>query len=78
MFAEESRNRLATRLSLCGDQRIGYLYAKSRRNPGEVFFGIYVGSQVTFVHDLRNGYVTSIPLPQRVPFGVHGNWVPDR
>jgi carotenoid cleavage dioxygenase len=51
------------------------------------------GWLVTFVHDLgknstefvvmdaedlARGYVASIPLPQRVPFGFHGNWIPDR
>ena len=48
---------------------------------------------VTFVHDLSNesaefvvldaqdfgrDYVARIPIPQRVPFGFHGNWVSDR
>ncbi len=28
--------------------------------------------------DLDRGYVARIPLPQRVPFGFHGNWVSDR
>lgn len=49
---------------------------------------------VTFVHDLggattefvvidaqefeRRDYMARVPLPQRVPFGFHGNWVSDR
>lgn len=48
---------------------------------------------VRFVHDLTNqstefvvldaqdfsrGTVARMPLPQRVPFGFHGNWVSDR
>jgi carotenoid cleavage dioxygenase len=50
------------------------------------------GWLVTFVHDLGKnstefvvmdtedmdrGHVASIPLPQRVPFGFHGDWIPD-
>ncbi len=51
------------------------------------------GWLITFVHDqpagsaelvvldaqdFSRGYVARVPLPQRVPFGFHGNWVSDR
>ena len=52
------------------------------------------GWLITFVHDLKAGtaefvvidaqdfertdYVARVPLPQRIPFGFHGNWVSDR
>ena len=52
------------------------------------------GWLVTFVHDLgrqttefvvidaqdfgRTDYVARVPLPQRIPFGFHGNWIRDR
>jgi carotenoid cleavage dioxygenase-like enzyme len=37
------------------------------------------GSDVAILHaqDLGGGPVATIHLPQRVPFGFHGNWVPD-
>ncbi len=51
------------------------------------------GWLITYVHDLgagsaefvvldaqdfERGYVARVPLPQRIPFGFHGNWVSDR
>ena len=36
-------------------------------------------SDVVILHaqDFTGEPVATIPLPQRVPFGFHGNWVPD-
>jgi carotenoid cleavage dioxygenase len=36
-------------------------------------------SHVVVLHaqDLAAGPVATVHLPQRVPFGFHGNWVPD-
>jgi carotenoid cleavage dioxygenase len=36
-------------------------------------------SDVVVLHaqDLAAGPVATVHLPQRVPFGFHGNWVPD-
>jgi 8'-apo-carotenoid 13,14-cleaving dioxygenase len=40
------------------------------------------GSSASFVvldaQDIERGPVAEVPLPQRVPYGFHGNWVSDR
>ena len=39
---------------------------------------VRVAVVVMDAQDLGRGYVAQVPLPQRVPFGFHGNWVSDR
>jgi 8'-apo-carotenoid 13,14-cleaving dioxygenase len=40
------------------------------------------GSSASFVvldaQDIERGPIAEVPLPQRVPYGFHGNWVSDR
>ena len=38
------------------------------------------GSDLVILHaqDFAGAPVASIHLPQRVPYGFHGNWVPDQ
>jgi carotenoid cleavage dioxygenase len=45
------------------------------------FVHAHDGSDASFVvldaQDLARGPVATVPLPQRVPYGFHGNWVSD-
>ncbi len=40
------------------------------------------GSEASFVvldaQDVTRGPIAEVKLPQRVPYGFHGNWVSDR
>ena len=46
------------------------------------FVHAHDGSSASFAvldaQDLARGPVAEVPLPQRVPYGFHGNWVSDR
>ncbi len=80
-YIEGNRNHPVNRGVLCAKGSAGIMqhYSPARltkplKRVGERGAAEFVVIDAT---DFERGYVARVRLPQRVPFGFHGNWIDD-